>query len=57
MDELADSIELLVQPDIGDDIDGAAAIDDAAAEIDGAVVASPELFIEFGTGTRLKEGK
>ena len=50
VDELADSIELLVQPDIGDDIDG-------AAEIDGAVVASPELFIEFGTGTRLKEGK
>ena len=54
-DELADSMELLVQPDTGDDIDAAAAAVDNATGIAAAAVevASPALFIEFGTGAGL----
>ena len=53
---MADSMELLVQPDTGDDIDAAAAaaVDNATGIAAAAVeVASPALFIEFGTGAGL----
>ena len=50
--ELDDTTELLVQLDMGDEIDATvttAAIDDAGA------VASPELAIGFGAGEVLKD--
>ena len=48
---MADSTELLVQPDIGEDIDATAVTDNAGTD----EAASLELFIEIGTGASLKD--